>query len=80
MNTWSRAAALTLCGRCTRYIEKGEPLFLIPVDGVKKPKQRCVNCAGEPVPADLPLDAKPPQFAAVAQGLNFGEREPGEDG
>lgn len=71
MTRWTRAMVGTLCGRCGRGIEQGSPLFEIvigrqvpigrPIEGAERSadwratKVRCEACAGEPVPADLPL-------------------------
>lgn len=55
MKTWRRAPALTICGGpCRVMIRKGEPVLEIRIDGVDKRFLRCPQCAGEPVPADLP--------------------------
>lgn len=49
---WTRAAVLTLCGRCGSQILKGTPLCQVKVGPRIRP--RCPVCAGEAVPADLP--------------------------
>jgi hypothetical protein len=50
---------LTFCGRCGEGIERGLPVFWIAVGPRLRP--RCVLCADESVPADLPeLGARTP--------------------
>lgn len=56
MRTWQRADRPTICGGPhdqPLVIAIGEPVFVITIPGVGKPKYRCQSCAGEAVP-ELP--------------------------
>lgn len=56
---WQRAPAATLCGGCrNRTIEQNGPALYITIPGVKRPRVRCQNCAGE-APPDLPANLEP---------------------
>lgn len=96
MKTWTRAAVLTKCGGTCRggdgYIKAGEPMLELRLVEMNVRKIRCVDCAGEQPPSDLPAllersaiapsplvrdgVVKLPFDARLAQ---TGEREPGED-
>ena len=94
MKTWTRADVVTLCGGpCPNsFIQPGEAMLVITLQGLK-PKYRCRQCAGEPVP-DLPAlveqaRARPTDMTPVRQltGLPLdwktkqsGEPEPGQEG
>lgn len=54
MRTWKRVPAATLCGRCDRFVEKGEAGQYIRVGSVKRELLRCSGCANGPTPPDLP--------------------------
>ncbi len=88
MSKWETAPGVCYCGRCGGLINAGCPRLAISArEGWTKRKfWRCVVCAGEPVPADVPVmadDDRPQSFvfasrfdgkaAAIA-------REPGEEG
>lgn len=53
MTAWTRAGSAQLCGACGGEIRVGEPVFQIVLSPTIK-KRRCRNCAGSPVPPDLP--------------------------
>lgn len=55
MRTWKLAAEPFNCGLCARKIPVGQPLLLIQ-PGLKRPKKRCQQCAGEAVPENLEID------------------------
>lgn len=93
---WTRAAVLTKCGGPCRkgdgYIKAGEPMLELRLVESNVRKVRCAECAGEPVPANLPplvnRSAIPPtplaRFDANSLPFDFrsvrsGEREPGSD-
>lgn len=94
MRRWTRATAETICGGvCGHRIARGEPLLIITLVGVTRPRVRCRQCAGEPVPADLaPLpivSTSAPaggdfmtRVGALARQreLVLASREPGEEG
>lgn len=58
VRVWERAAVPLHCGNCPNLIRLGDPVLLITIASgpyaVSRPKYRCPQCAGEPVP-DLPL-------------------------
>jgi hypothetical protein len=51
MKRWQLAQRRTFCGgRCVSgFIEAGQPLALVYIDGITRPRVRCEACAG---PAD----------------------------
>lgn len=58
MRQWQRADRPTICGGPhdqPLVIAIGEPVFVITIPGVTRPKYRCSGCAGEPVP-ELPAE------------------------
>lgn len=60
MTTWTRAAVVRRCGRCSDEIEVGEPMLEIAT-GAGRALVRCHRCADTPVPTDLPaLPVRPP--------------------
>jgi len=84
---WTRAKVPTLCGRCARRIEVGDPLLLLTIGSATKPipKVRCTSCYG-PAPPDLPSalelrEARPP-IDMTRLGLLplVWSRDPGEEG
>jgi hypothetical protein len=54
MKAWLRVAFEQACGCCRRRLPRGEPVLELKVTGVKRAFYRCQQCAGEPVPRDLP--------------------------
>ena len=43
-----------MCGRCReRFIPRGEPVVMIKLAGIKRPRIRCQDCEG-PAPPNLP--------------------------
>lgn len=94
MNRWITSDRDRLCGSCGRHIRTGEPIRLLYLPGIDAPKTRCkrIECAGEPVPADVPPLAAPVDIPAMVRlgsvkgGLPFdfkaaaAGREPGEEG
>lgn len=56
MTRWITNDRDRLCGACGRHIRIGEPVHEIFLPGIDAPKTRCkrLECAGEPVPADVP--------------------------
>jgi hypothetical protein len=60
MKTWGLAPIDGLCGRCGHRIRRDEPRLMLTIDVLKKIRLRCVACAGEPVPTDLPPLVVPP--------------------
>jgi hypothetical protein len=91
MGTWTRAAQAMRCGGpCAGHfpIAVGDPVMVFKVRAVSTRFVRCVVCAGEPVPADLPAYEppvpKPPTPPVQPREVDVkaraaGEREPGED-
>ena len=60
MKAWERARLERRCGFCGRVIAIGQPLLAQWIAGHSWRKIRCAECAGEPVPENLPLlDARP---------------------
>ncbi len=60
MREWRRATMIQECGGpCRDRIPKGAPVLVITIEGVKRAKVRCADCADEPVPADLPAYVSP---------------------
>lgn len=56
MRTWQRADRPTLCGGThdqPQVIAIGEPVLVITIPNIARPKYRCPSCAGEAVP-ELP--------------------------
>lgn len=94
MRTWTRSSWVGLiCGACGHTMPEGAPRQV--VDGAGRRKLRCVLCADEAVPADIPDD--PPRAPALPIGAGVpvrhlaglpldwsrrrvGDREPGEEG
>lgn len=60
--SWSRAAAGFACGGCAGIFPTGAPVLTIVLADVKRIRQRCEKCAGEPVPADLPTNTARPRI------------------
>lgn len=58
MKTWSLAAKMEVCGYCIAFIERGQKMLSISIPGVLSKKVRCERCAGEPPPADIPVDVE----------------------
>lgn len=72
MRTWKRADRQIICGGCGHGVYREQPYLELRAEAWTKPKVRCRECAGEPVPADLPsLPVKP-----VRQGLPFARFTP----
>ena len=63
--TWMRLRLALECGSCRRLIGVGEPALEVRLDGVTWERLRCVTCAGEPPPADLPPLVPLPVVAPV---------------
>lgn len=98
MRTWTRAIDVTLCGGpCGHRIQTGDPMLEIRLDILSKSRRllRCVRCAGEPVPVDLPplfsktIQPTPTALVHIATGANAlpldwksagAGREPGQEG
>ena len=76
MRTWQRAPRDLLCGGCgpITTIQKGSPVLLIQIPGVKAVKYRGPCCAGEP-PPDLPPLVEP-DHAALASWTRVGQAGP----
>ena len=55
MRTWARARRRVTCGGCGEPIYPQQPVQEIRVAAVRRTLLRCLQCAGEPVPADLPV-------------------------
>lgn len=91
MKTWTRAAGEMICGGdCDVRIQSGEPVLLLTLPGVTSVKRRCVRCAGEAPPVNLPLpelrpEPEPLPFTRFSVGTlpldwkhaQAGERDPG---
>lgn len=56
MTRWERAHRAQRCGFCGAWITKGQPMFVLVChsDRVTNELIRCVECAGQPAPTDLP--------------------------
>lgn len=64
MREWARSRSGFTCGACTAIFPSGSPCLRITLPGLKGAlhvRDRCVSCAGEPAPADLPDQAQPPR-------------------
>lgn len=91
MRTWTQSALGFVCGSCAAIYAPETPVCLILLPGLKHPKLRCVECAGESAPVDVPLrsqrPAEPAGMASIRSltGLSFdwkaraSKREPGDD-
>lgn len=55
MRSWARSPVEFTCGCCGLRIASGSPMLRFVIPGLKHAKLRCVDCAGEPVPVDLPM-------------------------
>ena len=53
MRTWARAVVPVLCGFCSELVKTGEPVLVVTLPAIDKPRYRCPACVGEPVP-ELP--------------------------
>jgi hypothetical protein len=51
---WRRAPVNHCCGFCAKAIHQGDPAIFIKIPPVVREKVRCVECAGEKPPDDLP--------------------------
>jgi hypothetical protein len=60
MKQWRVAGPTRICGNCGAAIAAGTPMLAYHLVQVRRELVRCVTCAGEPVPADLPSTATPP--------------------
>lgn len=67
MRAWDRARYADYCGHCGRAIAMGEPRYVITPNR-SRAFIRCVACAGEAVPEDLPalVEALPVPIAPIA--------------
>src|SRR5580704_6292796 len=54
MRTWRLAPRVVRCGRCGSRIEIDQPVLEIKLAETADALHRCKDCAGEPVPPDLP--------------------------
>lgn len=54
MTRWTRAGRGVRCGACDAPIASGEPVARFEIAGLRRVLLRCVACAGEAVPCDLP--------------------------
>jgi hypothetical protein len=89
MRKWTRAAIPTLCGGpCGTRIPEGAVMFVLSefrtFPSVPR-KVRCQQCAGEPVPTDVPplttVSTKPARLETMSRlGLLPLDREPGQEG
>lgn len=61
MRTWSPSPFSFACGNCAAILAPGSPVLQLFVPGLKHAKLRCAQCAGEPVPEDLPDQVSSPQ-------------------
>lgn len=87
--SWARASHPMLCGGpCGGLIEKGDPVRWIARPGVSQRKKRCRDCAGEPVPDDLPdlpdvtttrSIAQPNMFPMGTLAQDFRKRQSGDE-
>jgi hypothetical protein len=58
------------CGRCVGWIEKGSPVQLLYIQGLKSPKVRCETCAEGTPPDDLPeLSESAPEGTTAPSGM-----------
>lgn len=86
MRTWRRFDGEKLCGRCAQPIYRGQPFLEIQLPSVHERLTRCIDCAEESVPADLPplTTPEPPKpMMHVPSGpntlpLDFKPRQTGE--
>jgi len=69
-SSWERAALDQKCGRCGQRIYRGQPMLQIAIPALSRPLRRCLQCAGEPVPADLPplVDVQMPITPTLKRG------------
>jgi len=55
MKIWRRARRAQWCGGvCGHLIAKGDVLLELHIDGLERTLRRCVACAGEEPPAEVP--------------------------
>ena len=57
MRTWERSVIGFMCGNCAAMLPAGAPVLRLMMPNIKHVKVRCADCAGEPVPVDLPAQA-----------------------
>jgi len=94
MKQWGRSPLATACGMCGVVIKRGDPCMEIAFVAVATTRlRRCPDCAGEPMPEELPpltLSHTSPSAAFLQRLRNLlpfdwtaratGDREPGEEG
>lgn len=75
MKTWTRAAVLTKCGGPCQggdgYIPPGGPMLLLRLTEISTTKIRCVQCAGEKPPADLPYAEERIAFSPMPRAADL---------
>lgn len=86
MRRWVRALSDSLCGLCSETVTRGDPVVQVTIQGVKRARWRCRNCADSPVPPDLPAllerTLQPPLSMTNVGALAFDYKaaQAGEDG
>ena len=48
MRTWTRLDTVEHCGGCGQRVAAQEPICLLAIPGVSRPKLRCQACVGPP--------------------------------
>lgn len=88
MRRWIRAEHDTFCGgQCARLVARGQAILELVNPDSGHRFLRCPDCAGEPVPQDLPVLQERPQLqptrllrlGAVAGGLDWKVRQAGDE-
>ncbi len=81
MKKWERVAYRDTCGHCGTLMDRGTVVLVLSIDGVRKSKLRCADCAkadGELVPPDLPPIIERTFTAASVKPMNH-LRDTGSD-
>ena len=91
MRTWLRAIGGEMCGGpCGQQLPAGAPMLHFALPGITQRILRCVPCAGEKPPPDLPTAVTLPKSSEPValksllpldwRARQAHEREPGEEG
>jgi hypothetical protein len=89
MKTWARVRWPMRCGKCGDVIAVGAAVQLQQIAGLQRQLRRCVGCAGEAIPEDLPpmtavkdpsrtTKARFRSLAQVGAGFDWKHRQAGD--
>jgi hypothetical protein len=67
MRAWKRTPIRIACGNCCRWIARGAIYRSIRLVGVQAELRRCIECAGDGPPPDLPELIAPTMIAPTAR-------------